>query len=226
MKYEFVEGDSAQGLDGRVLRRIRARVDIPARNIRAGNLGGYIESESNLSQDGDAWVGGNARAYGGVRIGEGALLHGNAIAYDDAILRGTCIVGGQAQVCGHATVLGNARASGGVCIYGDASVSGDAIVGEQMMLPGGALVFACDLARYFGITSEGCLNPVTLYNDRSGDILVISNSFSGRVQDYLSHVNESETPFEAPMHLMMVEMACKKIKAAQAAHKKQHRMAA
>ena len=33
-----------------------------------GDLGGYVESERNLSQEGDAWVCGNAKVFGGAEI--------------------------------------------------------------------------------------------------------------------------------------------------------------
>lgn len=31
---------------------------------KKGDLGGYVESEDNLSQEGNAWVGGNAKVFG------------------------------------------------------------------------------------------------------------------------------------------------------------------
>lgn len=226
MKYEFVEGDRAQGLDGRILRRIRALTDIPSRHIRAGSLGGYIESESNLSHDGAAWVGGVARAYGGAFIGGDALLHGSSIAHEDALLSDSCIVGGQAQICGHATILGNTRVSGAACIWGDATVSGDAMIGEQMLLPGGAVIFARDMAQYFGEVIDGCLSPVTLYSDRDGGISVVTNTFSGDVRDYLEHVKKAESLVVAPTHLMMIGLASKRIQAAQATYARRQRMAA
>ena len=43
------------------LRRIRALIDIPEAEVHAGDLGGWIEHEGNLSQDGSAWVYGSAR---------------------------------------------------------------------------------------------------------------------------------------------------------------------
>ena len=59
-------------------------------NIKKGDLGGWIESEKNLSQDGNAWVGGNATVRGNAWVGENAM------------------VGGDATVCGNATVRENA----------------------------------------------------------------------------------------------------------------------
>ena len=42
--------------------RIKALIEFGT--VKAGELGGYIEKEENLSQKGDAWVCGNARVYG------------------------------------------------------------------------------------------------------------------------------------------------------------------
>ena len=53
--------------------------------ISAGELGGYIEKESNLSQVcGDAWVYGNALVYGNARVYGDARVYGNARVYGDA----------------------------------------------------------------------------------------------------------------------------------------------
>ena len=93
-KYEFVEGDTIQH-NGRTLRRIRAIVAIGL-SVASGELGGYIESEANLSQVyGNAWVSGDARVYG------------NAWVYGDAQVYGDAWVSGDAQVSGNAQVENN-----------------------------------------------------------------------------------------------------------------------
>ena len=60
-KYEFT--GETKDCFGIPLKRIRALVTI-AGVISSGEAGGWIESEKNLSQDGDAWVSGDARVYG------------------------------------------------------------------------------------------------------------------------------------------------------------------
>ena len=47
-------------------------------NIKKGDLGGWIESEKNLSQDGNAWVGGNSNVYGNATIIGNAKVRRNA----------------------------------------------------------------------------------------------------------------------------------------------------
>ncbi len=77
-KYKLLDNDTVTTGDGRTLKRIRALVAIGSL-VAAGELGGYIESEDNLSQVyGDAWVSGNARVYGD------AWVYGNAQVYGDA----------------------------------------------------------------------------------------------------------------------------------------------
>ena len=60
----------------RPLYRIRALKDFA--DIKAGDFGGYIEKESNLSQDGIAWVYGNARVYGYAQVCDSAHVCGDA----------------------------------------------------------------------------------------------------------------------------------------------------
>ena len=61
---------------GRKLFRIKALVEFG--NVEAGELGGYIEKEENLSQSGNAWVCGNALVYGNAKVCDNALVCGNA----------------------------------------------------------------------------------------------------------------------------------------------------
>ena len=69
MKYEILH-DHAMVVDGGRITcyRIRALRDIPRHNVKAGDVGGWIESEYNLSQDGDAWVRDGICVFGLIRI--------------------------------------------------------------------------------------------------------------------------------------------------------------
>ena len=86
-------------LNGIKLFRIKALVQVG--DVEAGELGGYVEREENLSHNGNAWVYGNAEVYGDARVYGDAEVYGNA------------------RVCGDARVYGNAE------VYGDARVYGD-----------------------------------------------------------------------------------------------------
>lgn len=91
-KYEFT-GETCQH-DGVTLRQIRC--------ISDGEIGGWIESEANLSHEGDCWVAGNAKVYGDARVAGYARVADNAT------------VSGDAQVANEAWVCGDAQISGGL----------------------------------------------------------------------------------------------------------------
>lgn len=91
-KYELT--DETIEVYGTALHRIKALKDFG--NVKKGELGGYVESEHNLSQEGDCWVYGNARVYSNARVYGNAEVFGNAWVYDNA------------KVCGNAEVCGNA----------------------------------------------------------------------------------------------------------------------
>ena len=97
-KYELT--DETKEFDGKTLYRIRALIDFGF--VKAGDFGGWIEKEENLSQEGRCW------AY------DNACIYGNARVFDDAC------------VCDNAKVFGNA------CISSDAKVCNNARVRENM----------------------------------------------------------------------------------------------
>ena len=72
-KYELTE--ETTNIFGKTLHRIRATRDFS--NVHAGDLGGFIEDERNLSHDENAWVGDEAR------------VDGNALVYGNALVKGT-----------------------------------------------------------------------------------------------------------------------------------------
>ena len=114
-KYELTK-ETKTLADGTVLHRIRALRDIPRHGVEAGELGGWAEKESNLSQkdgdawvSGDAWVFGNATVFGDAWVSGNAMVCGNAKVYDNATVCGNAKVYSDADVCGNATVCGNAE---------------------------------------------------------------------------------------------------------------------
>ena len=111
MKYELTT-ESRVATAGATVYRIKALRDIPEAGIRAGDLGGFVESASNLSQAGNCWVSENARVYGNAHVYGNALVTGNAKVSENAKVYGDARVYGDAMVCWNAKVFGNARVSG------------------------------------------------------------------------------------------------------------------
>ena len=69
-KYEFT--DETIQLLGRTLHRIKALRSFSG--VKAGELGGFIEKEKNLSHDGNAWVSGDAHVSGDAWVCGGAQV--------------------------------------------------------------------------------------------------------------------------------------------------------
>ena len=73
-KYELTT--ETKVVSGHTLYRIRALVAFGS--VDTGELGGWIEKESNLAQDGNAWVYGDAEVYGNARVYDNAEVYGDA----------------------------------------------------------------------------------------------------------------------------------------------------
>lgn len=88
---------------GRTLYRIRALMAFG--NVKEGELGGFLEKEENLAQDGCAWISGDAIICGNATVSENATVRGNATVSGDATVSGYAWVRGYATVSGDAWVF-------------------------------------------------------------------------------------------------------------------------
>ena len=83
-------------IGNRILYQIEALKDFG--DVKAGDLGGYIESEENLSQYDNAWVYGDAQVLGNAQVFDNARVYGNACVFDNARVYGNACVFGDAQI--------------------------------------------------------------------------------------------------------------------------------
>ena len=129
-KYEL--SNETIEIDGITLHRIKALKDFS--DVKAGDLGGWVEKEDNLSQMGDAWVYENAEVYGNAKV------HGDAEIYRNAKVFGNAKIYDNAEVFGNAEIYGNAVISGNAKVFDNAQVYGDAIVYDNARVFGNARV--------------------------------------------------------------------------------------
>ena len=149
---------------GRTLFRIKALISFG--NVKAGELGGYIEKEGNLSHEGNAWVCGNAEVYGDAEVCDNARVCGNA------------------WVCGNARVYGDAEVCGNARVYGDAEVCGDAWVCGNAEVYGDA-----DIATISGFGSE--YRTTTFFRTKNNEIAVKRGCFYGTLAEFREKVKET-----------------------------------
>ena len=86
-KYELT--DETMEWEGHTLHRIKALRDF--NYVKAGDLGGWVESEDNLSQYEKCWLYGNAIVYGDAIVYDNARVCDNARIYDT---KDYCIITG------------------------------------------------------------------------------------------------------------------------------------
>jgi UDP-3-O-[3-hydroxymyristoyl] glucosamine N-acyltransferase len=119
-KYEFT--GETKVVNGVTLNRIRAVRDF--NHIKAGDLGGWIEGEVNLSHRGLSWVANDAQVTGGAKVFENAFVFGDARVGGHVHLSGSCLVGNGAEISGNALISGCAEVVGAVKVGGATVVSG------------------------------------------------------------------------------------------------------
>ena len=127
-----------------ILHQIKALVDIPEHNVKNGDLGGWIESEANLSHEGKCWINPSGHVFDTALVSEDAVIgqqqfwkpkndayvhdhacvKGSAVVWDPADIRGMCVIDGHAHVEG--AVGGHAHVTDYAHICG--SVNGNAVV--------------------------------------------------------------------------------------------------
>lgn len=135
-KYEIIKDDYIVIQEGNVshkLYRIRALRDIPTANVVAGDFGGRIAGEYNLSQHGNCWVGPFATVYENARVMDNAqvvgydTICGCATIGDEAYVNANSEIYGCAVVCGQSQVVDCCD----VKIFGDALIVGQAVIGTD-----------------------------------------------------------------------------------------------
>jgi hypothetical protein len=119
-KYELTD-ETKEVISGNrtvTLHRIKALRDFTY--VKVGDLGGFIEKEKNLSQEGNSWV------------------YGEALVYDEAVVRDDATIADHAEVFEHAEVSGNSAVMNNAHIYMSAKVYGSALVCDDAEVFGNA----------------------------------------------------------------------------------------
>ena len=172
---------------GHILYRIKALSSFGC--VSAGDLGGFLESEKNLSQNGDAWVYGDARVYGDAWVYGDARVYGDAWVYGDAEVYGDARVYGDAEVYGDAWVYGDAEVYGNARVYGNAEVS--------------------KIGSIFWIGAVGSRNDTaTFFRCTDGVVRVTCGCFFGNLDEFAKKVRKTHGDNDhAKVYMLAIDMA-------------------
>ena len=178
-KYELT--NETITFDGHTLYRIKACKDFTLDSgviIKKGNLGGYVESEKNLSQAGNSWVFDNAKVFSKAEVIENAIAFGNAVVCDNSLLRGSAIVCNNAivressHICDNAIIRDNAVVGNGVKVYGCADINANAYINEQY--------------HFLSVGPIGNDENITFYHSKSGETFINSNWYIGPAENFFN----------------------------------------
>lgn len=189
-KYRLVFEDY-KIINGRKLYRIEALKDFS--RVKTGELGGYIESENNLSHEGNAWVYSDAKVYGGAKIFDNAIVGGKAQIYSNAI------------VCDDAWVYDNTYVYGNAKVFGNARIYGNAVLGDNIIIEKDT--------DWFVVGPIGSRNGFTTFSlNKDKNIYVFCGCFHGNIDEFEKAVEETHkgTKYEEEYKLA-IALAKKKI---------------
>lgn len=207
-KYEIT--DQTKIVDGHILHRIKAVTDIGS--VKKGSIGGWIESEKNLSDVGDcwiyddacvygngevsmnAWIADNARVFGNATVSENSCVYNNAAIYgsagiygrslvhDNAEIYDFAVIDGNSEISGSAKIFGNAFIDGSVYIYGNANVHEFAKICTDAIICGDADIATCRNYAVFHLFEN--VRPVTFFRCSDGEIRIRHAEFYGTIDDF------------------------------------------
>jgi NDP-sugar pyrophosphorylase family protein len=161
MKYEILRNQYID-YQGRKLYRIRSLIKFDYmlggffHSVNIGEIGGFIQSESNLPQEDKSWVSDNAKIFDNAIVSGYSRVYGNAKIYGNALVKsgfinGDCQIYENAEVIGstvydYACVYGNAKLSSSCFISGNCKIFGDAILsGRGVYVHDNSMIFGSSI---------------------------------------------------------------------------------
>ena len=144
-------------------------------DVKAGDLGGFVESENNLSQDGNCWIYDDSKVCNRAKVLDNAALYDSASIYENAIICDCATILHRATVCGKAGVHNNARVSGYACIDGYATIKDRAIISNYANISDDCCV--CENAvvcGYSELLNNACISDKVIIRNSIVDNTIIS----------------------------------------------------
>lgn len=115
------------GSHGPVVYRIQALRDI-GDDVKAGDLGGFVESENNLSFIGESWIYDNSTVLGDAFVGDNAKVKDNSSVFGDSHIDGNAVVEKKSTIFGTISLSDNVKVTNGVCLCYYAAFRGDSVI--------------------------------------------------------------------------------------------------
>lgn len=170
-KYRLL--DETKTFEGRTLHRILALKDF--RDVKDWDVGGWVESENNLSHNGTCWVDGDA------------IVMDNAVVMDDAVAMNLAIIR-DSIVMDSATIQGESIITGKTIIKANALVHSTIVDGNTTIGKNGFIIGRNDYITIQNIGSR--YDAVTFYLDDHRHIWVSTGCFNDTLEAFKETVVE------------------------------------
>ena len=149
-KYELIK-EGKDYFAEREIFRIRALKDFG--NVKAGDIGGWVCSYNNLSQEGDCWIYDNAKCLDNSRVYDNAKMFGNSVMYDNAVMLNNSIMYDNSKMfnnskmydksimCNNAEMCGNATMYDSSIMYDNSKMSNNSKMYDEARMYDNAVMF-------------------------------------------------------------------------------------
>lgn len=155
------------------LHRIRALSDVRPGVVK-GDLGGYVQNEDNLSQEGTCWIFDDAIACESSFVDQQATVSGTAVIRGSALVSGRAMIRQNAVVDDHAIVMdGFVKAQAHVA--GNAAITASSVTGAWPHIEGFASVYG-DVCGSVFVKGTAVILPGVAINNPTKDSFVVENN--------------------------------------------------
>lgn len=179
--------------------RIKALIDIPIHNVSVGDIGGIVQNEENLSQEGDCWIEKDARVLNSAKVSENALIRGyskirdlaqvsgsarvkDALVFNTAEVSGFTLIEGSVVMGGFSSLVigGSSVVSGNAVILGHARIQDDGLITDKRHILSGTGIPSGDYTFYKANNPDGHLIRIGCWKGTIDDLqkIALSNNIS------------------------------------------------
>lgn len=202
---KYILTDDTIYIGNKLLHRIKAIRSF--NDVKEGDLGGYIQSEKNLSHEGNCWIYDDAKVYDAAIVRDDAIVRmeaivcGRARITDRTIIDECASINGNVSVMDDASVGGNAHIYDGVVIcqcahiYGEVGIVGHSMIGKNAIVCGKTFIDGRhfimedayvtrseDVISVGPILCNGFNDYATFYRGTGGKLMVTSSSVRASVE--------------------------------------------
>lgn len=155
------------------LHRVRALWEFRP-GVRPGDLGGFVQSEENLSQDGTCWIFDEAIVCDDAFVDQQATVSGAAVVRGSALASGRVMIRDSSVIDDHAIVMAG-FVKGHAHVAGNAAITASTITGAWPHIEGYANVYG-DVCGMVFVKGNAVILPGIAIDNPTPDTFVVDHN--------------------------------------------------